>query len=255
MIILLSPAKNLDELPVRKMKGTTLPVFPEESIDLTNKLKTFSARRLAKLMNINPKLAELNHARFQRWRMPFLPTDAKPAVFMFAGEVYRGLDAASLTAEELRYAQVHVRILSGLHGVLRPLDLIQPYRLEMGTSLSMGRGRKDLYAFWGDRITDNLNGALRTSGSTVLVDLASAEYFRSVRREDIEGRVITPLFKDDRPGGPKVLMAYAKHQRGAMCRWILQHRVMDPEKIKAYDGDGYRYDPDSSSADEWVFLR
>jgi cytoplasmic iron level regulating protein YaaA (DUF328/UPF0246 family) len=119
----------------------------------------------------------------------------------------------------------------------------------------MGRGRKDLYAFWGDRITDNLNGALRTSGSTVLLDLASAEYFRSVRREDIEGRVITPLFKDDRPGGPKVLMAYAKHQRGAMCRWILQHRVMDPEKIKAYDGDGYRYDPDSSSADEWVFLR
>ncbi|MEO8733548.1 MAG: peroxide stress protein YaaA, partial [Flavobacteriales bacterium] len=125
----------------------------------------------------------------------------------------------------------------------------------MGTSLSMGRGRKDLYAFWGDRITDNLNAALRKSGSDVLIDLASTEYFKSVQHERLDGHIITPVFKEDRPGGPKMLMAYAKHQRGAMTRWIIQHRLLEPEMIKQYEGDGYRFDAASSSPDQWVFLR
>jgi cytoplasmic iron level regulating protein YaaA (DUF328/UPF0246 family) len=255
MLIVLSPAKNLDGSPVPKMKGTTLPAFPEESAELVAKLRTFSPRRLARLMSINPKLAALNHARFQEWAMPFTPENARPAIRLFDGEVYRGLGAGSLDGEDLRFAQAHLRILSGLHGVLRPLDLIRPYRLEMGTSLSMGRGRKDLYAFWGDRITDNLNAAMRKSGSEVLIDLASAEYFRSVRRERVEGRIITPVFKEGRPGGPRMLMTYAKHQRGAMSRWIIRHRVMDPERIKHYDGDGYRFDPEASTADQWAFVR
>lgn len=255
MLILLSPAKNLDESPIPKMKGTTLPAFPEESAQLAAKLKTFSARRLAALMGINPKLAELNRARFQEWAMPFTQENAKPAIRLFDGEVYRGLGAGSLDADDLRFAQEHLRILSGLHGVLRPFDLVRPYRLEMGTSLSMGRGRKNLYAFWGDRITDELNGALRKSGSAALIDLASTEYFKSVQRDRLEGRIITPIFKEDRPGGPKVLMTYAKHQRGAMARWIIRHRVMEAEKIKQYGDDGYHFDPGSSSANQWVFLR
>jgi len=255
MLILISPAKNLDESHIPKMKGTTLPAFPEESAQLAAKMKTFSPRKLSTLMGINPKLAELNHARFQEWAMPFTPGNAKPAIRLFDGEVYRGLGAGSLDADDLRFAQTHLRILSGLHGVLRPLDLVRPYRLEMGTSLSMGRGRKNLYAFWGDRITDNLNAALRKSGSAVLIDLASTEYFKSVQRERLEGRIITLLFKEDRPGGPKMLMTYAKHQRGAMARWMIQHRVMEPEKIKQYTGDGYRFEPGLSSTDQWVFLR
>lgn len=254
MLTILSPAKDLDETPV-KVKNTTQPVLLDRSVLLAAKLKTLSAKQIGKLMDISPKLAELNHQRYQHWAPPFTVKNAKPAAFLFNGEAYRGLDISSLDADDLRAAQRQVRILSGLYGVLRPLDLIQPYRLEMGTGLSMGRGMKDLYRFWGDRISMDLNEALDGSGSDVLINLASTEYFRSVDRRTFKGRIITPVFKDRAAGGYKVVMVFAKHQRGAMTRWVVQHRVLDPERLKEYDGDGYRFSRSLSSADEWVFTR
>ena len=161
----------------------------------------------------------------------------------------------SLDTADLRFAQRHLRMLSGLYGVLRPMDIIAPHRLEMGTKLSMGRGRKDLYAFWGDRITEELNATLRKNGEKVLVNLASAEYFKSVRAEKLAARVITPVFKEHTVKGLKMVAVYAKHQRGAMCRWIIKHRLVEPEGLKHYDGDGYRFDPKGGSANDWLFVR
>lgn len=255
MLTVLSPAKDLDMSPVKAMKEATQPDFLDQSEALISKLRMLSAKKVGRLMDLSPKLAELNHARYQEWSRPFTAKNAKPAVLAFNGEVYRGLQARTLSAADLAFAQRHVRILSGLYGVLRPLDLMQAYRLMMGTPFSPGRGKKDLYAFWGDRITEALNTALQESGTDVLVDLASSEYFKSVKPGKLKGRVITPVFKDKGPGGYRIVMVFAKHQRGAMCRWIIEHRLLDPEKLKAYDVDGYRYAPDLSTADEWVFTR
>ncbi|MCB0759016.1 MAG: peroxide stress protein YaaA [Flavobacteriales bacterium] len=252
MIIVLSPAKSLDGSPIRIPRSATTPVFQAESRELAEKLKKMSAARLRKLMDISTELAALNHARYQAWDGA---PQVKPAVLMFNGEAYRGLGAGSLDGDDLRFTQRHLRILSGLYGLLRPMDLIAPHRLEMGTKLSMGRGKKDLYGFWGDRITTELNGALRKSGSEVLVNLASAEYFKSVRTEQLAARVITPVFKERTAGGLRMVTVYAKHQRGALCRYIIQRRLVDPEGIKQYDGDGYRYESEGSSNDEWLFVR
>jgi hypothetical protein len=173
---------------------------------------------------------------------------------VFNGEAYRGLDARTLAADDLRFAQHHLRILSGLYGILRPLDLIQDHRLEMGTKLPVKRS-KDLYAYWGGRITDRLAADLQDSGSDVVLNLASTEYFKAVRAAQLKARVITPIFKDRTPAGYRMVMVFAKHQRGAMARHILQHRLMQPEALKDYTGDGYRYAPEESTADQWVFLR
>ncbi|MFT3885397.1 MAG: peroxide stress protein YaaA [Flavobacteriales bacterium] len=255
MLTVLSPAKDLDMSPMPAMKGTTLPGLLDASEELVARLRTLPAKRIGALMDLSPKLAELNHARYQEWSPPFDASNAKQAAFAFNGEVYRGLKVATLSPADLHFAQQHVRILSGLYGVLRPLDLMQAYRLMMGTPFSPRRGVKDLYAFWGDRITENLNAALAGTGSDVLVNLASNEYFRSVRPAKLKARVITPVFKDRRPGGYKVVMVFAKHHRGAMCRWIIEHRLADPEKLKAYDAHGYRFRKDLSTGTEWVFTR
>ncbi len=254
MLILLSPAKDLaDEVP-KGIKGATQPVFLEHSAALITKLRTLSAKKIAKLMDISPKLAELNHERYQRWSTPFTVKNARPAVFTFNGEAYRGLNARTLDGNDLRFAQHHLRILSGLYGVLRPLDLIQDYRLEMGTSLAVGRS-KNLYAYWGDRISEQIKTDLAASGSSVVINAASSEYFKAVRPAVLGARIITPVFKDKAPGGYKMLMVFAKHQRGAMARHIIQNRILDPEKLKKYTGDGYRFAAEESTADEWVFLR
>ncbi len=252
MILVLSPAKSLDETPLPAMRAATAPVFASESAMLAEKLRAFSPGRLRKLMDISPELAALNHARYQEWASAPL---RKPAVLLFNGEAYRGLDAKTLEADDLRFAQRHLRLLSGLYGVLRPLDAIAPHRLEMGTKLSMGRGKKDLYAFWGDRITQELNTTLRKNEEDVLVNLASTEYFKSVRTEQLAARVITPLFKEQTAKGLKMVTVYAKHQRGAMCRWVIKSRLVGSEGLKQYDVDGYRFDPKGSSADEWLFVR
>jgi uncharacterized protein len=254
MLILLSPAKDLaKETPT--IKGATQPVLLEYAEPIAAKLKTFSAKKLASLMDLSLHLGELNRERYERWKPPFTAQNARPAVFTFNGEVYRGLAARSLSNDDLKFAQHHLRILSGLYGVLRPLDLMQDYRLMMGTGLSVGRA-KDLYAYWSDRITEALNEDLKAQKADTVINLASSEYFGSVNTEKLKGRVITPMFKDRRPnGGYQVVMVFAKQQRGAMARYIIQHRLLDPEKIKAYDGDGYRYSPEESTASEWVFLR
>lgn len=252
MLLVLSPAKSLDEAPIPDLSAATVPALMTQSAMLAEKLKTFSPARLKKLMDISRDLAVLNHARYQE--RPSAPL-RKPAVLLYNGEAYRGLDAKTLDADDLRFAQRHLRILSGLYGVLRPLDAIAPHRLEMGTKLAMGRGKKDLYAFWGDCITEELNAALRRNKEDVLVNLASAEYFKSVRTEKLKARVITPMFKEQTAKGLKMVTVYAKHQRGAMCRWVIKHRLVEPEGLKNYAVDGYRYEPEGSSADEWLFVR
>ncbi|MFZ1685935.1 MAG: peroxide stress protein YaaA [Flavobacteriales bacterium] len=253
MLVLLSPAKDLaKETP--SVKDTTQPVLLEQAMPLVAKLKTLSAKKLASLMDLSLKLGELNRERYAHWVTPFTAMNARPAVFTFNGEVYRGLEARTLSSEDLRFAQHHLRILSGLYGVLRPLDLMQDYRLMMSTPFGLDR-RKNLYAYWGDRITEVLNEDLKTSGGSAVINLASSEYFKAVKPEKLTGRVITPIFKDKGPRGYSVVMVYAKQQRGAMARHIIQHRITEPERIKEYAGDGYRFAPDESSADEWVFLR
>ena len=255
MIVLLSPAKDLDLSPLSTLKSFTQPRFLEQSEQLIAKLRTLNTKQVAKLMDLSPKLAELNWRRYQDWSVPFSPNNAKPAAFSFNGEVYRGLDAASLKSGDLRFAQQHVRILSGLHGLLRPLDLIQAYRLEMGCGLSMGRGIQNIYSFWGDRITNAINEDLVASDSNVVVDLASGEYFKSVQPTKLAARVITPVFKEKTPGGYKVVMIFAKRQRGRMCRWIVDHRLQEPDELKHYNVDSYKYNATLSEGDQWVYTR
>ena len=254
MITLLSPAKDLATDIPKGIKPQTQPALLDHAGPLINKLRKLSPHKLATLMDLSDRLAELNHARYQRWDPVHTGTNARPAVFLFNGEAYRGLDPRTLAPGDLSFGQHHLRILSGLYGILRPLDLIQDHRLEMGTSLSVGR-TKDLYNYWGDRITDRLAEDLIESGSEVVVNLASTEYFRSVRTKRLRARIITPVFKDATPAGYRTVMVFAKHQRGAMARHILQHRVLEPEALKQYQGDGYRYAPEESTADQWVFLR
>jgi len=256
MIALLSPAKDLDmSPPAAPVQGVTRPRFLEDSERLVTRLRTLSSGRLSKLMDLSAKLAELNRQRFQDWSLPFTPENAKAAALAFNGQVYKGLNAASLTARDLAFAQQHVRILSGLYGLLRPLDLMQAYRLEMGCGFSLGRGAKDLYAFWGERITATINEDLETQGADTVINLSSGEYFKSVQPEALKARVITPVFKDRSPGGYKMITLFAKHQRGRMCRWIIEHRTAVAEDLRRYDADGYRFNADLSTEGEWAFTR
>lgn len=253
MLVLLSPAKDLvQETP--SVKEATQPVLLDHAVPLVERLKTLSAKKLASLMDLSAKLGELNKERYARWSTPFTPKNARPAVFTFNGEVYRGLDARTLSTDDLRFAQRHLRILSGLYGVLRPLDLMQDYRLMMGTHFSVGKA-KDLYAFWGDRITEALNADLKASKSDVVVNCASSEYFKAVRPAKLNARVITPEFMDKVGGAYKPLQTYVKNQRGSLARYIIQRRLLEPEGIKAYEGDGYRFDPERSTLERFVFLR
>ncbi len=254
MLITISPAKRLD-LGKQSLTGTyTKPALLKDSRLLIERLRELSPQELSSLMSISPRLADENHQRYLAWRTPFTPANAKQAVLMFQGDVYQGLDASSYAEADFEFAQDHLRILSGLYGVLRPLDLIQPYRLEMGSRLTTSRG-SNLYEFWGDKITRNLNKALPAQGDDVLVNLASNEYFKSVLTERLKGRVITPVFKEKKNGGFKVIGMFAKKARGLMSSYIIKNRLMGVEDIKNFDGSGYRYDKRHSSEGEWVFTR
>jgi cytoplasmic iron level regulating protein YaaA (DUF328/UPF0246 family) len=254
MITLLSPAKDLATEVPTGIRGTTQPALLVWSEPLIARLRTYTPKKLAGLMELSDKLATLNHARYQQWTPAHTPGNSRPAAFVFNGEAYKGLDVRSLGADDLRFAQHHLRILSGLYGLLRPLDLIQDHRLEMGTALPVAR-KKDLYAYWGDRIAERLREELAEQGSNVLLNLASTEYFKAARAARLGVRVVTPVFKDKGPGGYRTVMIFAKHQRGAMARYAIQHRLLEPEPLKAYDGDGYRFSAADSTATEWVFLR
>lgn len=224
----------------------------EESAKLIGKLQGLTKKKLAALMNLSDDLALLNMERHQNWQPPFTLNNADPAIFAFIGEVYRGLDAKSMSNDDLAFANHHLRILSGLYGVLRPLDLIQQYRLEMGAKLKYYRSN-NLYQFWGDTLTNELNSILKDE--KYLINLASNEYFKAINPKKINGEIITPVFKDFSNGKYKSLMTYAKHARGEMSRFIIKERLEDPELLKGFNGMGYCYSPDMSDTSTLVFTR
>ncbi len=254
MLIVLSPAKTLDfDTPLPPVPHTQ-PQFLEQSRMLNATLRQLDATQLGKLMHISPELAALNADRNQHWAPPFTPGNARQALFAFRGDVYGGLDADAFSREDLAYAQQHLRILSGLYGLLRPLDLMQAYRLEMGTRLA-NPGGKDLYAFWGDSITRALNQALAAQGDGVLVNLASEEYFSAVKPAVLEGEIVTPVFKDYKNGGYKIISFFAKKARGQMASWLIRERLQDVAALRHYTVGGYRYSKELSQGHELVFIR
>ncbi len=254
MIIVLSPAKSLDFATPTTLADYSLPDFLDQSQLLIEHLRQFSPLEIGKLMGISDPLAALNATRFADWAQPFTPDSARPAVLAFNGDVYEGLEASTLSPAILRFAQSHLRILSGLYGLLRPLDLIQAYRLEMGLRLVNLRG-KDLYAFWDERIVDALNAALVEVGASVLVNLASEEYFRAIRLKKLSVPVIHPVFEDWSAGKFKVVSFYAKRARGLMARFALSRRLKKAEGLKRFSSEGYAFDAQASDATRWVFRR
>jgi uncharacterized protein len=254
MLMVISPAKRLDFETTADAVRHTQPEHLAHSAELIDILKRQSPAQLADLMSISDALAVLNAGRFSDWHQPFTAQNAKPALLAFMGDVYEGLDAASLTAAQRDWLQDRLRILSGLYGCLRPLDLMQAYRLEMGSKLANPRG-KDLYAFWGDIITDSLNRALAGDVDPVLINLASGEYFKSVRPAKLNARIVTPVFQDLKGGQYKIVSFHAKRARGLMVRWAVQHDVRVPDELKAFDSEGYLFAPAASDGDKWVFRR
>ncbi len=254
MLTVISPAKTLDyESPV-KTRRHTQPEFLDQSEQLVDVMRDYSPDDIRALMGVSDALAELNHERYMNWGVPFDRDNARQAVLAFKGDVYTGLQAETLDAGQLVYAQKHLRILSGLYGVLRPLDLMQPYRLEMGIRLGNERG-KDLYAFWGERITEALNAQLKSLKSDVLVNLASNEYFRSVKKKGLHADIVTPVFKDLKNGKYKVISFFAKKARGQMARYIIENEIATVAGLKKFRVDGYRYNSTESTARELVFTR
>lgn len=253
MLMVISPAKNLDYESPLATKTYTQPQFLDDACELIDQLKPLEPHQVSNLMGISEKLGELNAERYQQWHTPFTPDNARPAVLAFNGDVYAGLDAPSFSKDDFQFAQKHLRILSGLYGILRPLDLMQPYRLEMGTKFENSRG-KDLYAFWGNKLTNALNDELADEGK-VLINLASNEYFKSIKKQALNARIITPQFKDWKNGQYKMISFYAKKARGLMCAYAIKNRIDDPEGLKDFDVAGYRFSEEQSSGDNWVFLR
>ena len=254
MLLIISPAKTLDyETPAHTSQFTE-PDFLDQSALLIEQLRQLSPAQISSLMSISDKLAQLNTARFQAWSLPFDQDNAKQAVLAFKGDVYTGLGAETLNNKQLTFAQRHLRILSGLYGLLRPLDLMQAYRLEMGTRFANPRG-KDLYQFWGNRITEQLNKELARQKTKVLVNLASNEYYKAVQADNINGNIVTPVFKDWKNGQYKIISFYAKKARGLMCRYAIDHEIQQQERLKDFDYEGYAYNSAMSSDHEWVFTR
>lgn len=254
MIIVLSPAKTLDyESPLVTKKHTD-PLFPDRVAELVDIMAAKSPADLRSLMGISDSLAELNFERYQDWEPTFTTGNARPAILAFKGDVYHGLNVEEFDARDFNYAQNHLRILSGLYGVLRPLDLMQPYRLEMGSKLANPAG-KDLYSYWGDTITDRLNDDLENARPKALINLASQEYFGAVDTDKLDARVITPVFKDFKNDEYKIISFFAKRARGVMASWLLRNRVDTLKGITEFDGDGYRFSPEDSTTESPVFLR
>lgn len=254
MKVLISPAKSIDNSKMVVTEYYTVPAFLAETQKLVAKLKKLKAKKLAEMMHISTDLAELNESRYRNWVDPTNPSkEIISCVFAFNGEVYKGLDAHSMNEEELMRAQDRLRILSGLYGILKPLDLMYPYRLEMGTTWEITPKVKNLYQFWGKKIAQYLNSELEKN--EVVINLASNEYFKAVDRKTLKNKVITPVFKEFKNGEYKIVMIFAKHARGAMARYIIQNNVSQPEELKLYSVDGYHFDINQSTETEWVFVR
>lgn len=254
MLAVISPAKTLDfESPLPAVPVTE-PAFLDRSQALISVLRDKSVQEIASLMGLSDKLAALNVARYQDWQLPFSPDNARPAVLAFKGDVYQGLKADTLSAADHAWAQDHLRILSGLYGLLRPLDLIQPYRLEMGIGLSTPAGR-NLYEFWGETLTAALNEALAAQGDRLLVNLASTEYFKAVKPKRLAGEIVTPVFKDRKNGQYKIISFFAKRARGLMAAHIIENRIASVDGLRAFDRSGYAFRPELSTANELLFTR
>lgn len=255
MLMVISPAKTLDFETPSKTKTFTDPQFLEDAQELVDVLQDYTPARLAKLMKLSDKLAGLNTARYKEWQPPFNLDNAKQALLAFKGDVYTGINAEEFKRPEFTYVQKHLRILSGLYGVLKPLDLIQPYRLEMGTALKNPRG-KDLYQFWGHQLCDAINTDIKKSkGDKVLVNLASNEYFKSLQAKDVDARIVTPVFKDEKNGNYKVISFYAKKARGLMVAYAAHNKITAVDDLKGFDWEGYQYNNAMSDGDTWVFTR
>lgn len=252
MLTLLSPAKTLDYDSPVQTEVMTVPGFLDQSAELIDILRGYSVDDVSALMKLSAKLAELNVQRYSDWSVPFPEGAARQALLAFKGDVYTGLAADSLDQSSLDFAQQHVRMLSGLYGILKPLDAMLPYRLEMGTKLANPAG-KDLYAFWGDTITDALNAELEDEA--VVVNLASNEYFKAVKPKRLNARLITPVFKDEKNGAYKIISFYAKKARGLMARYVIDQRIDRPEALQDFTVAGYVYSPEDSQGDTWVFKR
>ncbi|MDM1720452.1 peroxide stress protein YaaA [Acinetobacter towneri] len=254
MLALISPAKTLDYETALPSDEYTQPRLLQHSQELIDVARKLSATEIASLMSVSEKIATLNVERFRDWQAEFDLANARQAMFAFKGDVYTGLDAYSLSAAEIEFAQKHLRMLSGLYGLLRPLDLMMPYRLEMGTKLQNARG-ENLYRFWGDIITNLINQDLKHNQSALLVNLASDEYYKSVQEAKIQAEIIKPVFLDQKNGKYKVISFYAKKARGLMARFIIENKLERAEDLKAFNSEGYYFDADSSLKGELVFKR
>ena len=253
MLMIISPAKTLDYESPLATETYTQPDYLDDACELIDQLKELEPHQVSNLMSISDKLGQLNAERFRSWHTPFTPDNARQAILAFKGDVYTGLDAESFSEDDFAFAQQHLRMLSGLYGLLKPLDLMQPYRLEMGTKFA-NSGGKNLYEFWGERITDAINAQFSDAGP-LLLNLASNEYFSAVKPKLLNADVITPVFKDYKNGKYKIISFYAKKARGLMSAYVIKQRITDAEKLKQFDTDGYYYCPEQSTATEWVFLR
>lgn len=249
MLLLISPAKTLNEAP-STLKDYTQPQLLEETDVLVKKMKTLNSTNIQELMKVSEKIANLNVERYQNFNLPFSLENAKQAIFAFKGDVYQGLDAETFTSEELDFAQQHIGILSGLYGLLKPLDLMQPYRLEMGTRLKVDEAA-NLYSFWDNKITDKINAQEQNT----IVNLASNEYFKAVKTKALKGQLWNVNFKELRNGKYKVISFSAKRARGMMCRYVVQNRLTNPEGMKQFDWDDYQYNEALSSTHDLVFTR
>ena len=254
VLSILSPAKTLDYDTATTTRKFTQPLFLDEATSLIATARKMEPGDIQSIMGVSEKIALLNYERFMNWEPNFSLGNAKQAVLVFNGDVYAGLRADTLTSQDLAFAQKHLRILSGLYGLLRPLDLMQPYRLEMGLNLENSIG-KNLYEFWGSTITRALSKHVNTSGNQVLVNLASNEYFKAVKPKLLEAEIITPQFRDFKNGQYKMISFFAKKARGLMARYIIEERVNMPEGLKDFKGGGYYYSPEHSNGYNWVFLR
>ncbi len=255
MLFVISPAKKLDTSEeTRYTQQYSHPRMLDQAEILVKSLSRYSSKKIGKLMHLSEQLSELNYERYQTFSPPFTPENAKQAMLSFAGDVYQSLEVDVYDQQHFNYAQQHVRILSGLYGLLKPLDLIQPYRLEMGTKLKTRRGT-DLYAFWKDRIRNLLEADLAETGDPTLVNLASNEYFKSVKAKDLQARIISPQFKDEKDGQFKMISFFAKQARGSMVDFAIKEQVNNVDQLKDFRGMGYQFREDLSTENEWLFVR
>jgi len=254
VLTVISPAKTLDYETPATTRQATQPAFLSRASELVEDARRLTPGDIQSLMGVSESIANLNHERFMNWHPEFTPQNAKQALLAFKGDVYTGLAAETLDAKGLKFAQKHLRILSGLYGLLRPLDLMQPYRLEMGLRFN-NRAGKNLYEFWGNDISDAVQADLKKSGSPLLINLASNEYFKSVNAKTLDAEIITPVFKDLKQGKYKMISFFAKKARGLMARFIIDHQLNDPEGLKEFDAEGYYFSKTLSTASELVFLR